>query len=347
MGTRSWATFLTLSAYIDWKVIEMTQKDKPFHPLLLLEEPEAHLHPQAQRKIYNQMNSLTGQKIISTHSPIIASQSNINEIIHVYKVDDNSKTNYILTECLTENEIRKIKEEVFKTRGDILFADVLVLCEGETEDQVLPQFFKEYFGCEPFELGVNIISVGGFGKYKPFMRVAKDLGIELFIFSDGEKNVKADLLKHYKQIFNEASDTDIMSRIKFLPEEYDFEKYLVNEGYVGELLGVIDDIQGEENYLNKFISKKNGTKKKRQETEEICPACKQKIYEAPTRDYNGDEGSKLALLDYLSGRKTEYSSKIGEAILGREDSSKIPHLIQKLFFEISQVKKIPIMELFK
>lgn len=65
----------------------------------------------------------------------------------------------------------------------------MILCEGETEDQVLPQFFKEYFGYEPFELGVNIVSVGGFGKYKPFLRVAKDLDIELFILSDGEEEV--------------------------------------------------------------------------------------------------------------------------------------------------------------
>lgn len=348
MGTRSWATFLTLSAYIKWKNSEMENKDIAFHPILLLEEPEAHLHPQAQRKIYKQMNNLKGQKIISTHSPIIASQANIDEIIHVYKKYDHSNTNHILTGSLKKNEIRKIKEEVFKTRGDVLFADILILCEGETEDQVLPLFFKEYFGCEPFELGVNILSVGGYGKYKPFLRVAKDLDIELFILSDGEKKVVRDLKKHYGKIYEVDTDDNIIDeRIKFLPEENDFEKYLVSNGYTEELLEVIDKIEGTKNYLDKYIQNNNGTKRKRQATEQVCPECKQNIFDAPIRNYDGDEGFKEALLEYLSAHKTEYSSLIGDVILKRKDKTKIPQIIQELFYEISKIKPLSIEPLFK
>ena len=186
MGTRSWATFLTLSAYIGWKIKEMEKKDKPFHPLLLLEEPEAHLHPQAQRKIYKQMQNLKGQKLISTHSPIIAAQVDLKEIIHVYKKKDSSSLNYLNLSDLTSKDVRKLKEEVLKTRGDLLFADTMILCEGETEEQILPRFFNVFFGHESFELGTNIISVNGFGNYKPFMRIARDLDIDLFILSDGE-----------------------------------------------------------------------------------------------------------------------------------------------------------------
>jgi len=62
MGTRSWITFLTLVSYIEWKTNKMKEDKTPYHPIILLEEPEAHLHPQAQRKIFNQIKSVALHK---------------------------------------------------------------------------------------------------------------------------------------------------------------------------------------------------------------------------------------------------------------------------------------------
>lgn len=334
MGTRSWATFLTLSAYIDWRIKEMTEKDMPFHPILLLEEPEAHLHPQAQRKIYSQMRNLTGQKFISTHSPIIAAQAELRELLHIIKTQSFSEINHLKIEKLSPNEQRKIKEEVFKTRGDILFSNILILCEGETEDQVLPQFFKHHFNAEPFEMGVNIVSSGGSGKYKPFLQIAYDLGIKLYILSDGEKQTIREVKKHYQNVFSDASDEEIQKHIKFLPNGADFEKYLIDENYIPELLDVVKEISGNENYIEAYITKKNGTKGKPSRTNKKCEKCNQHIFEQEVRDYSGDEGFKQALLKYLSDNKTEYASLIADKILQRKSDSAIPKMIQELFNEL-------------
>jgi len=69
MGTRSWSSLLIFNAFISHQV----DKNNPYHPLLALEEPESHLHPHAQRHVFDQMENIPGQKIVSTHSPYIAS----------------------------------------------------------------------------------------------------------------------------------------------------------------------------------------------------------------------------------------------------------------------------------
>ena len=346
MGTRSWTTFLTLSAYIEWKIKQTREEDKPFHPLLLLEEPESHLHPQAQRKIYSQMKELKGQKIISTHSPIIAAQVDLEEIIHVYKKSATSAVNSLSLEELSPNDVRKIKEEVIKTRGDILFADTLILCEGETEDQVIPILFKEYFGREPFELGVNVVSVGGSGKYKPFMRVARDLDIDLFILSDGEHTTIKDVTKHYNEVFTGVEGYDLNERIKFLPKEADFEEYLVSDGYSPELINILDLVKGQDNFLDKFIEKNHGNLGRPRRTDDVCAECNQNIFIQETKDFAGEDGITSALIECLTSIKTEYSALIGQEILKREGIDKIPTALRELFSEIARIKLYNVNSLF-
>ncbi|UTH07140.1 ATP-dependent nuclease [Macrococcoides canis] len=331
MGTRSWTTFLTLAAYIELKEKEMEYKGKPFFPIILLEEPESHLHPQAQRKIYQQMKNLKGQKFISSHSPIVAAQVQIDEILHISKNGASSKANSINVNNLNSNEIRKIKEEVVKSRGDLLFANKVILCEGETEEQVIPVFYKHYFGHECFESGVNIIGVNGSGKYKPFLQISKDLGIETYILSDGEKNTIKDINRFYNQIFGKIGEKLKEENVIFLPEEADFEMYLVKEGYKEELLEVIDEIEGKGNFIQEFIEKNNNSKGKRVKTPEICEKCNQNIYKNELKNYSGEIGIDTAIIDILHKKKTEYSSLIAHKIIKRKDTTSIPTAIRSLF----------------
>jgi putative ATP-dependent endonuclease of OLD family len=372
MGTRSWASVLTLNAFISWNENEKnTNKKEPFFPIIALEEPESHLHPNAQRHLFKQLKDIKGQKIISTHSPFVAAQSELTDLRHFYK-DENGlkigaleisdsedeeikfllneieeditniplkrKNNPIISDLkksiigkINSKEVRKIRREVMNTRGELLFAKAIILFEGETEEQALPIFAEKYFGSYPFELGLNFIGVGGKRNYIPFLTIAKFLNIPWFIFSDADGDTVKVVKDQAKKVFGKIN---IHNRIVDLGNGNDFEKYLVQEGYVKELNDAIDIIENTNNYLTTiYIPDLNGT--------EIGK-------EKKIRDYDGEEGEIRALNDCLSGGKTKYASQIAENITslkGVDEKSIIPTKIKELFDAINSELKIQENEL--
>lgn len=66
-GTQSVTTILLFKAYIDILLEELNSGEA--EAILMIEEPEAHLHPQAIRAVEKVIDELGCQKIITTHSP--------------------------------------------------------------------------------------------------------------------------------------------------------------------------------------------------------------------------------------------------------------------------------------
>jgi putative ATP-dependent endonuclease of OLD family len=48
---------------------QLEEEQPGTEPIFLLEEPEAHLHPQAARTLWERVSELPGQKLVTTHSP--------------------------------------------------------------------------------------------------------------------------------------------------------------------------------------------------------------------------------------------------------------------------------------
>lgn len=332
MGTRSWSSLLTLKSFISLLNNNAVKDNSPFFPVLAIEEPEAHLHPNAQKKLYGQINSIAGQKIISTHSPYIAAVADLKQIRNFYK-GEAVHCGKIKTEQLTPEDIRKINRQVINTRGEIFFSKLLVCFEGETEEQALPILAQNYFGKNPVELGIDFVGVGGFGNYLPFLRFAEDLNIPWIIFSDNDQQgkVKKDVQRTLKKIYGTEIDLDSLSNVIFLNHECDFEKYLIDSGFIEETKLAITKLHSD-NYLEEQIKTKDGTKKDRIKTQETCNTCKQNIYTDILRDYSGDEGFKAALYDCMTLQKTQFGPVIAEEIInsGKELPPKIIELFNKI-----------------
>ena len=66
-GLQSLSVIFLFQAFVDHLLCELYEPGS--EPVLALEEPETHLHPQAVRTLWRHVNTLPGQKIVTTHSP--------------------------------------------------------------------------------------------------------------------------------------------------------------------------------------------------------------------------------------------------------------------------------------
>ncbi|MDO9154879.1 MAG: AAA family ATPase [Paludibacter sp.] len=365
MGTRSWASLLTLNAFISWQA----EINSPYFPILALEEPEAHLHPNAQRHLYQQLDKINGQKIISTHSPFVAAQCDLMDLRHFYKDNDglivgqlefSEQDEHKIAELLKEiadaggtNEIkrslcpeiqrlkrekrnkidsdekRKIERNILHTRGESLFSKVLVFFEGETEEQALPILAKEKFGCYPFEIGINFVGVGGKDNYKPFLTFAKFLNIRWYILSDGDNDTENQVKNQIRKSIGSA-----LYDYLFVLETFDFEEYLIENSFVVEISNALNQFENKTDFINHYIEENNNQIKGKDENgTDILRHYKSDL----------DGGRKRALLDILHGDKTKYATIIAQEICKKKDENGkviLPQKIDELFNKIASDLKI-------
>lgn len=145
-------------------------------PLLLIEEPEAHLHPQRQLRLMQfllqKANELRkdGQKIqiiVTTHSPNLASAIDLDNLVLLRE----GKAFPLVSgrTQLDQSDYGFLKRFLDVTKANMFFARGLLIVEGDAENILLPTLAR-LIGRDFTENGVSIVSVGGTG-LRRFARV--------------------------------------------------------------------------------------------------------------------------------------------------------------------------------
>lgn len=335
MGTRSWVSFLTLGAYITnlTKQINEEDPDAEFYSLLALEEPEAHLHSHAQKRLFDQIMQFPGQKIISTHSANVLAQAPVESLIHLYKCNAKTENHRMQKQAYSIEEINTIQREITRTRGDLLFSTAIILAEGITEESAFPIFFKEQFGQDPFSMGISIVGVGG-QRYKPFLRLLKDFDIPWFIFSDGESSTLNTVKKAVANAYGSDSQ-EIDNNVVFLDQGDYYEKHLIKSGYLEEMICAINKYEKE---IRKELYPEDAARDPREYIERYI----EDNHGKNGHDYSGEQGREQAILDIIkkNGNKAKYAIPVAKEIVSGTTRPKIPPKIEELFNKMNAIMHI-------
>lgn len=145
----------------------------------LIEELEAHLHPQSQMRVVEYLQRFSGiQLILTTHSPNLASKINLKNLI----VCNDNQAFPMGSEYtnLDQKQYKFLEKFLDVTKADMFFAKGLILVEGWSEEILIPSIARK-IGLDLTKYGVSIINVGNLGfanytniflrKTEPFMNI--------------------------------------------------------------------------------------------------------------------------------------------------------------------------------
>lgn len=209
--------------------------------ILCLEEPEAHLHPAMQYKLFKYLknldkkNELNQQILVTTHSSNISAVAGIdNMFMLTYERNDKCSDcrQQSLQEQFIDSDGKTVKEDaklhltkfLDVTRSDMLFADKVVLVEGIAEKLLMP-LFMDVCGYPYEDEYISIVEIGG----KHFEHF-----VELFNGNAVNKKVLCITDRDFKWIDDDEKlkslvkyRNDEVSHIKKLKERFNIENFYI------------------------------------------------------------------------------------------------------------------------
>ncbi|MDA7980876.1 MAG: AAA family ATPase [Pirellulales bacterium] len=143
--------------------------EKSAGQLLLIEEPEAHLHPQLQRVLYDALASRPFQAILTTHSTHITSRAPVESFVALTN-DGTAATSGCVPEHagqLTGREAADLNRYLDATRSTLLYARKVLLVEGPAELFLIPVLARHVLNIDFDRLGISVVPIYGthFGVY--------------------------------------------------------------------------------------------------------------------------------------------------------------------------------------
>ncbi|WP_371170429.1 ATP-dependent nuclease [Aliiroseovarius sp. 2305UL8-7] len=160
--------------------------------LLLVDEPELYLHPQAiavSRSAFKKLSGDGYQVAFSTHSSEMIGFGDVSNTLILRRTRENGTT----SEACLKAKIQECIEEV-DTQGEILFElsnsreflfnDKVFLVEGNTEKALVPHLYEYFHNRSLAEDRIGLIPIGGANNFPNCRLILEAMGIESRCIAD-------------------------------------------------------------------------------------------------------------------------------------------------------------------
>lgn len=212
--------------YMAVELLHLRKENWDGAKVCLIEELEAHLHPQAQLKVIEKLQTEKDvQFIMTTHSPNLASKVPLESLI-ICKNNDAFPMGCEYTQ-LDKDNYKYLERFLDVTKSNLFFAKGVIIVEGWSEQILIPTLAKK-LGYDLTKKEVSIINVGSTAYLhfaKIFLRnvdVKMRTPVAIVTDLDNRPNAEGQFIDTQKQktrkenldkLKNEFKDSDIILQI--------------------------------------------------------------------------------------------------------------------------------------
>jgi len=152
--------------------------------ILLIEEPEAHLHPQLQKILFSNLSGLLNTQVfMSSHSTHIASDCDFKNLNIIYKNPANIVKSFSPFIEKKDNKKEQREELLLKryldaTRSELFFSTAVIFVEGVAEQFIIPAIAQQLYGVNLTEHNISVVPIHS-RYFDPFLKLFQPNKLEL------------------------------------------------------------------------------------------------------------------------------------------------------------------------